>query len=268
MNDIVELQRDGARLLAEGLVSEAIARFEAASRLSPLNSGLLFNLGAAFYNAGQHAVADRFFRRALLCEPSFARAYGHIVILDAKTSGPAKALVHVRRLACLVPLSAQALALTTQYLFELERHEVVGSSARRSLVIEPTTAGLYRLMGLNASRLQQIEAASTALVRACVLQPNWADARLALAGAKFARHDFHGVVAEATIAIALGGYQAEAAFWQARASLALNRVGDADKYFASAVALEPKRQVPASIARLTMNQSDFQRFHDQWGRNV
>jgi len=268
MNDIVTLQRDGARLLAEGSITERIKRFKDAHCLDPFNSGLLFNLAAVMHNIGQHEAADRHFRRAMLCDPTFARAYGHIVALDAKTSGPASAHTHIRRLVCLVPLSSQTLALATQYLFELGRHEAVRSAAHRSLVIEPRAAGLCRLMGLSASHLQHIEDASIALSRASMLQPNWADARLALAGAKFARHDFEGALHEATTAVTLGGYQAEGAFWQARASLALHRIDDADRYFASAVALEPIRQVSAGIARLTLNQWDFQRFHNQANRDA
>jgi len=34
------------------------------------------------------------------------------------------------------------------------------------------------------------------------------------------------------------------------------------------VALEPIRQVSAGIARLTLNQWDFQRFHDQANRDA
>ena len=268
MNDIVTLQRDAARFLAEGSVTEAIERFEVARRIEPLDPTLLFNLGAVRHNAGDRERADDLFRRAVVSEPTFARAYAHVIAGNAGASGPANALAHTRKLACLLPMSGQTHALATQYLFELGRHDFVGPAGRRSLVLEPRTAGINRLMGLSASRLQRIEEATKALVRACVLQPAWADARLALAGARLAQHDFGRALAEASTAVALDGNSVEGAFWQARASLAMNRVDDADRYFARAVAVEPERQVPASIARLTLNQSDFQIFHDQWSRDA
>lgn len=262
MNDIVKLQREGARLMAEGATIQAIKFFEEAHKLQPSNPGLIFNLAACEHNIGQHASASRNFKKTLICDPTFGRALGQVVTFTAKNSDPARALLQVRWLACLVPLSAQARALNTLYLFELKRHEAVAPAARRSLVCEPSAAGTYRLMGLSASVLQQLDTSSTALERACILQPSWANAHLALAGVKFAQRDFQRALAEATTAVALGAYPAEGAFWQARAALALNRVGDADEYFAKAVSLEPQRQVSARIARLTLNMWDFQELHE------
>ena len=186
MNDIAKSQREGARLMAEGATIQAIKFFEEAHKIQPANPGLIFNLAACEHNVGQHASASRNFKKTLICDPTFGRALGQVVTFTAKNLGPARALLQVRWLACLAPLSAQTLALNALYLFELKRHEAVTPAARRSLVCEPSTAGNYRLMGLSASALQQMDTSSTALERACILQPGWANAHLALAGTKFA----------------------------------------------------------------------------------
>jgi hypothetical protein len=68
---------------------------------------------------------------------------------------------------------------------------------RMSLVLDPGSAGLYRLMALSASRSSQEMAIGAGLLkRALALQPSWVDARLALAGAWFALNDFEAVERE------------------------------------------------------------------------
>jgi tetratricopeptide (TPR) repeat protein len=261
MSALEDLQQEAARLLAGGEIAAGIGRLGDIARLAPTAPEAWFNLAATLHNDGQRGGAARNFRRALLSDPGFVPALAHLTRHEAEASGPGAGLAQAWRLTTLVPFSAQALALTTQYLFELDRHEAAGEAARRSLVLEPIAAGLYRLMGLGAARLQRIETAETALRRACALQPHWADARLALAGAKFTRGDFEGCLREATRALADGGYRAEATFLQARAALALNRVEDADTFFAIAVAEEPARALDARIARLTLSRADFTHYH-------
>lgn len=260
-------QREATRHLARGDIEAALARLEGAFRLASASPeareapDLAFNLAAIHHNAGRQDLALGFFKRALILAPGFLKAFGHATTSTAQRRGPGPALKLARRLARLAPLSPQVRALATQYTYELGDHAAVPALARAALVLEPGAAGLYRLMGLSASRLQRIEAATTALQRACALQPNWADARLALAGATFAQRDFEGCLAEASHALALGGDRAEATFLQARAALALNRVEDADTFFAIAVAEEPARALDARIARLTLSRADFTHYH-------
>lgn len=261
MSAFETLRQEAARLLADGEIAGAIERLREIARLAPLNPRSWFNLAAMHHNDGQLAGAATNFRRALLSDPGFAPALGHLALHDAEISGPAAGLKQARRLGFLVPHSAQARALSTRYLFELGRHAAVGAAARRALVLDPRPAGLYRLMGLSASRLQRIETAVTALRRALALQPDWADARLSLAGAKFTLGDFAGALEDASRALALGGDRAEAAFLRARAALALNRREEAEEYFAIAVAEEPGRELHAKVARLTVTLADFAHYH-------
>ena len=261
MSALAKLEQEVARLLANGEVAGAIERLRDITRLAPMSPRAWFNLAATFHNDGQRANASRDFRRALLADPSFAPALGHVALHDAEASGPDAGLKHARRLHHLLPLSAQALALSAQFLFELARHEKVGPAAQRSLVLAPAPAGLYRLMGLSASRLQRTEIAAKALGRACALQPEWADARLSFAGAKFALGDFESALEEASRAGSLGADRGEAVFLRARAALALSRTEEADELFAIAVTEDPARERDAKIARLTVTRADFEHYH-------
>ncbi|MDG2286580.1 MAG: hypothetical protein P8N43_13785 [Alphaproteobacteria bacterium] len=162
------------------------------------------------------------------------------------------------RLACLVPVSAQNRALITQYLFELGRDRRVGPAGRMSLVLDPTAAGLYRLMALSASRLQDMPGAAVLLTKALKVRPDWVDARLALAGACFALMDFDGVLRETEKARESGSETAEGAMLRGRAFLALDQLEEARACFTLAARLEPYRLPSIEVVRRTMNRSHFE----------
>lgn len=261
--DIDAARREAARHLARGATADALKSLERAFRLAPTDAALLFNIAAVLHNDNRAELALTFFKRALLVDPGFVTSLAHTTMATARASGPAPALRLARYLGCLVPLSAQARALIAQYNFELERHALVPSLARRALVLDPSVAGLYRLIGLSQAILQDLEGAARGLALACVLQPDWADARLSLAGALLATTDFEGALRNAEDAAARGAYPAEAAFIGARACLALDRREEAEALFDKAIALEPSRQRAADIARLTVMRADFVHYHAQ-----
>jgi tetratricopeptide (TPR) repeat protein len=254
-------RREIGRLLARGDTDAALEALMEAFRVSPDDPDLSFNIAALQRNAGRHDRALDFFRRALILSPGFPTAFGHATMTMALVHGPGPALELARRLACLMPLSPQIRALKAQYSYQLGDHPKVPAAARRSLVLDPGAAGLYRLMGLSEARLQRTGVAATALRQACTLQPDWADARLSLAGARFALGDFEAAHEAASRALALGAHRGEAALLRARAALALNRTEEADEYLAIAVVEMPERALDAKVARLTMNRADFEHYH-------
>jgi tetratricopeptide (TPR) repeat protein len=224
-------------------------------RANPFNPVIWFNLGALAHNADDEAQAWRGFQRALLCEPAFTSAHGHMTIMTAKRNGPISALKAARRLSRIVPASAQVRALATQYLFEAGQDLQVEPAGRRALVLDPTSAGLYRLMALSASRLQEMPSAAGLLRRALILQPDWEAARLALAGAWFALEEFELLL---SVLSPIGPHIAEAAMLRGRAFLELGRRGEAEESFATAIRLDPARQFDVDMARRTMDVSLFE----------
>lgn len=224
---------------------------------NPLDPRIWFNLGALAHNDGDGPAAMRGFRRALICEPAFAPAHGHLTVLVAKSAGPVAALNLAGRLAKTAPVSAQNRALVTQYLFEIGEDARVGTAGRASLVLDPTPAGLYRLMALSASRLQEMSEAARFLRRALMLRPDWTAARLALAGAWFALEDFQAVLRELDAALRHEADTAEAALLRGRALVALDRRDDAEQSFNTAIRIDPDRRFEVEMARRTMDASLF-----------
>jgi tetratricopeptide (TPR) repeat protein len=231
---------------------------ETAYRANPTDARVWFNFAALAHNNGERVRAGVGFRRAVLCEPGFAAAFAQVMTAAAAESGPMKALRLAWRLACLVPTSAQNRALITQYLFELGQDRHVGPVGRMSLVLDPTAAGLYRLMALSASRLQDMPGAAILLTKALKVRPDWVDARLALAGARFALMDFEGVLRETERARESGPETGEGAMLRGRAFLALDQLEEARACFALAARLEPHRQPSIEVVSRTMNRSHFE----------
>ncbi len=229
-----------------------------AFEVAPFEAALWFNLGAIAHNVGDEEWAIRGFRRALLSDPIFAPAHAQIMVAAAKRQGPSRALTLARRLSRVVPASAQNRALITQYVFELGMDSEVGRAGRMSLVLDPAAAGLYRLMALSVSRLQDMSGASVHLRHALALRPDWTDARLALAGAWFALMDYQGVLRELDPDGSGAGETAEGAMLRGRALLELDRSGEAETSFAVAARMEPDRQLSVEIVRQTMGRSLFQ----------
>jgi tetratricopeptide (TPR) repeat protein len=237
---------------------EVPAELKKAFEVSPFEAPLWFNLGAIAHNAGDEEWAIRGFRRALVSDPTFAPAHAQIMVAAAKRLGPSHALTLARRLSRVVPASAQNRALITQYVFELGRDGEVGREGRMSLVLDPGAAGLYRLMALSVSRLQDMSSASSYLKRALALRPGWTDARLALAGAWFALLDYPGVLRELDRDSSGASETAEGAMLRGRALLELDRPDEAEINFAVAARMEPERQLSIDIVRQTMGRSLFQ----------
>jgi tetratricopeptide (TPR) repeat protein len=192
-----------------------------------------------------------------LCDPTFASAHGHLAVLTAKHEGPNAALVFAKRLSSVVPTSAQNYALMTQYLFKLGWDARVAEVGRKALVLDPAGAGVYRLMGLSASRLQKMTQAASLIRFALALRPDWIAARLALAGARFALEDFDAVLGELDQTLLWGGETSEGALLRGRALLALYRRDEADESFAATVRLDPERHLEVEIAQQTMDSTLF-----------
>jgi tetratricopeptide (TPR) repeat protein len=232
------------------------ADLHAAITENPLDPRVWFNYGAIAHNAGDSRKAFEGFRRAVLSGPGFAPAQAQVMVATAKRAGSAAALAMGWRLACVVPASAQNWALITQYLFELKNDQWVGAMGRLSLVLDPGSAGLYRLMALSASRSpQEMAIAACLLKRALVLQPSWVDAKLALASAWFALNNFEAV--ERELHQHESGETGEGTMLRGRASLALERLDEADAWFEMAARLEPDRRPSINIVRQTMDKSLF-----------
>ena len=239
-----------------GTAADFPTNLHAAITENPLDPHVWFNYGAIAHNAGDGRKAFEAFRRAVLSGPGFAPAQAQVMVATAKRAGSAVALAMGWRLACVVPASAQNWALITQYLFELKNDQQVGVMGRMSLVLDPGSAGLYRLMALSASRSSQEMAIGAGLLkRALALQPSWVDARLALAGAWFALNDFEAV--ERELHQREGGETGEGTMLRGRALLALERFDEADAFFEMAVRLEPDRWPSINIVRQTMDRSLF-----------
>jgi tetratricopeptide (TPR) repeat protein len=230
---------------------------KAAFRANPLDPRFWFNLGALAHNNNDASRAARGFRRALLCDPTFASAQGHLAVLTAKHEGPITALALAKRLSNVVPTSAQNYALTTQYLFDLGRDARVAAMGRKSLVLDPAGVGVYRLMGLSASRLQKMAQAANLIRFALALNPDWIAARLALAGARFALEDFNAVLGELDQTLLRGGETSEGALLRGRALMALDRRDEAEESFAATMRLDPERRFEVDIARQTMDATLF-----------
>jgi tetratricopeptide (TPR) repeat protein len=228
----------------------------AAITKNPLDPRVWFNYGAIAHNVGDSQKAFEGFRRAVLSRPDFAPAQAQVMVATAKRAGAAAALAMGWRLACIVPSSAQNWALITQYLFELKNDQQVGVMGRASLVLNPGSAGLYRLMALSASRLSKDMAIAAGLLKhALALQPSWVGARLALAGAWFALNDFEAV--ERELQQHECGKTGEGAMLYGRVFLALERLDEANAYFEMAARLEPYRLPTINIVRQTMDGSLF-----------
>lgn len=235
--------------------AEISADLRAAMTENPVDPRVWFNLGAIAHNAGNNQEAADRFRRAVLSAPGFAPAQAQVMTATAKREGPAAGLAMAARLACVVPGSAQNRALTTQYLFELGRDDQVAAAGAMSLVLDPSAAGLYRLMALSASRRQEMTVAVGLLRRALALQPDWVDARLALAGAWFALRCFEAAARELDRSGAKE--TGEGAMLLGRALWALERRDEAEVSFALAVRREVAHRQDIDIVRQTMDRSLF-----------
>jgi tetratricopeptide (TPR) repeat protein len=244
------------KLSSVGAAADFPADLRAAIIKNPLDPRVWFNYGAIAYNAGDSQKAFEGFRRAVLTGPGFAPAQAQVMVATAKRAGSAVALAMGWRLACVVPTSAQNWALITLYLYELKNDQRVSVMGRMSLVLDPGSAGLYRLMALSVSRSsKEMAIAAGLLKRALALQPSWVDARLALAGAWFALNDFEAAERELRQHECEG--TGEGAMLYGRVLLALERLEEADAYFEIAARLEPGRRPNINIVRQTMDRSLF-----------
>lgn len=239
-----------------------------ALRSNPLDPVALFNQGAVYHNAGEAMRAGGLFRRAVIVNPRFVTAVGHLVRHRAAADGPATGMAILSWMLCLVPLSGQVRALACQYQFELDHFEFSARAGMRALMVDPANPGVCRLLGLSFASLQLMPEAEMSLARSCVILPDWTDALLAWAGARFAINDNIGAIEAAQRAQLAGGDEVECLLLIARATLALDRRGDAEALLDQVVAMDRSRAREVEIAKLTMTPADYADLLDAKHRGI
>src|SRR5918997_1798005 len=103
MEEFEELLEQGETLAGEGLLKDALSRFEAALDLEPENPEVIEAIGRALLELGRPEEAEASFLDALELDPNWAAPRMGLAALAMRNDDPFKALHHLERATSLDP---------------------------------------------------------------------------------------------------------------------------------------------------------------------
>ena len=166
------------RLYAAGQHRAALKAASAALRTHPGDAGL-WNVGAGAAAAlGLSADAERFWKKALACNPGFAEAHYNLGVLSYQRRDYETAAACYARATALEPRNALALNNLGATLRELGRLDEAEAALRRALAADPQLAEACNNLALVLNARKRFDEACACLDRAIGLKPQFAEALL------------------------------------------------------------------------------------------
>jgi tetratricopeptide (TPR) repeat protein len=195
--DNVEAQvRLGQALFQQGKLEEAAAHFRAASEVDPKNPIPHFNLGSVLCMRGMHEDGTSHLETALKLKPDYFDAHVNIGISLLEQRMAEKAVAHFRAALKIDLESPVAHFNLGNALYMQGMHEEGISHFEAALMLNPDYSDAHLKMGTALLRQGLSKKAAAHFQKSLVVDPTNIDARLALGSALVAQGNFQSAVAE------------------------------------------------------------------------
>jgi tetratricopeptide (TPR) repeat protein len=161
-------------LLAQGKMSEAFARCQAAYGLAPGHPQVLHLLGIAYIGVGQPDIGMAYIRRAIAADPQAPEFRRNLATALATARRWRDVVEELETYCAMRPDDAQALADLAQAHMSEERHDVARTLLERALALSPGRADWHVALARWHYQRWDMHAAVDNLRQAVALQPGLA----------------------------------------------------------------------------------------------
>jgi Tfp pilus assembly protein PilF/2-polyprenyl-3-methyl-5-hydroxy-6-metoxy-1,4-benzoquinol methylase len=168
---------EGNTLQDQGLLSEAMARYEAAIDIDPRCARAHLNRGNIFLAAAKFDEARSAYQFAVECDPRYAAAHFNLGNLNYKTGEFELALRNYQEAVDIKPDFADAWVAMANAFDSLGRTDEAAESYERALIIIPDYAEVHFNLGSLAMAQGRHEEAVESLLRAFEIKADFAQAR-------------------------------------------------------------------------------------------
>jgi tetratricopeptide (TPR) repeat protein len=175
--DAVSLNISGDRLFEAGDLEGAVVEFEKALALNPKEINVLNSLGVCWGHLGQVAKAVACFEQARRIDPLEAMAWYNQGLVMIMAGGDKRLILDLFKQADRISPDIFEVNLQLGMLLrELKDPDAACLHAQKALALKPNSAAAHRLLGQCLVDLGMIEEATDALRKAVKLNPNDAEA--------------------------------------------------------------------------------------------
>lgn len=217
---------------------EAVRSFNTALQVSPASAQSHNNRGMAFAALGDLDAAGADYHKAINLEPRYALAYYNLGVLLLTKRNFCAALVNLDESLALSPDFAPAYTNRGLALHALKRYREAISSYEKAISIQPADALAYNNRGLALQELREFSAAIDDYRHAILLAPRLSQAHSNLGTALKSMHRFEEALAAYEASLAVSPDDAQVVCNRGAVLQALQRVDEAQACFERAVALD------------------------------
>jgi tetratricopeptide (TPR) repeat protein/SAM-dependent methyltransferase len=171
---------EGNALEEQGLIREAMARYDAAVQVDPLCARAHLNRGNILFAAAQIDEARSAYQRALTCDPNYAGAHFNLGNLNSRAGDFELALRNYQSAIGIRPDFADAFVAMANALDSLGRGAEAIENYERALVINPSYAEVHFNLGMLAASQGRLNKAAESLRRAVEIRQDYAEAHRTL----------------------------------------------------------------------------------------
>jgi Tfp pilus assembly protein PilF/2-polyprenyl-3-methyl-5-hydroxy-6-metoxy-1,4-benzoquinol methylase len=173
-NTAIALVNEGNALEEQGLISEAMAQYDAAVRADPQYARAHLNRGNIL-SGGQRDDARRAYHLALTCDPHYAAAHFNLGNLSYCSGDFEQALHNYQAAIAIKPDFADAFLALGNAFDTLGRTTEAAESFKRATEVKPDLARAHHDLGIMLSRLERLNEAENSLRRALSIEPESAE---------------------------------------------------------------------------------------------
>ena len=251
---------EGNTLQEQGLLSEAMARYEAAIDIDPRCARAHLNRGNIFLAAAKFDEARSAYQLAVDCDSHYAAAHFNLGNLNYKTGQFEPALRNYQEAVDIKPEFADAWVAMANAFDSLGRTDEAVESYQRALIIIPDYAEVHFNLGSLAMTQGRHDEAVESLLRAFEIKPEFGQARHILSIELRKLEDLDVAEASYRRALAIEPESEQFLHELAMVLLARGKAPDALKLLMPMVERGPtwaiKVAFAASAAHLTFNTND------------
>ncbi len=171
---------EGNALEEQGRISEAMARYEAATQTDPRCARAHLNRGNILLADAKFDEARSAYKLAIACEPRYAAAHFNLGNLNSKAGEFELALRNYQEAIDIRPDFVDAFVAMANALDRLGRTAKAVESYQRALAINPDYAEVHFNLGMLAMAHGRHDEAVKNLLRAVEIKPGFAEARQTL----------------------------------------------------------------------------------------
>ena len=150
MEEFEELLEKGEALAGEGLLEDALSRFEAALDLEPENPEVIEAIGRALLELGRPEEAEASFLEALELDPNWVAPRMGLAALAMRNDEPLKAIHHLERATSLDPEYPDAFVELGRYYGLMGEPSLARATFERWTRAHPEDADMFINAGLTA----------------------------------------------------------------------------------------------------------------------